>query len=61
MGVMEPFKILIVGGSYSGLACAVHLLDLTSGSSPKNAKEDFSGHDCIPIEITIIDERDGYC
>jgi len=59
-------KILVIGGSYGGLAAALNLLDLcsgkparfTAGSTEKlTAPKEIS----IPIQIKILDERDGYC
>ncbi|KAI1477843.1 FAD/NAD(P)-binding domain-containing protein [Daldinia eschscholtzii] len=45
----NPYKILIAGGCYSGLAVAVNLLEKCDTiESP------------IPVEITIVDERDGF-
>ncbi|KAI1778011.1 FAD/NAD(P)-binding domain-containing protein [Hypoxylon cercidicola] len=45
----NPYRVLIVGGCYSGLAVAVNLLEKCDTiESP------------IPVEITIVDERDGF-
>ncbi|KAI1213189.1 FAD/NAD(P)-binding domain-containing protein [Annulohypoxylon truncatum] len=45
----NPYKVLIAGGCYSGLAVAINLLDKCDTiESP------------IPVEITIVDERDGF-
>lgn len=67
----EPFRVLIAGGSYGGLAVAVNLLDLTRGlparSGPKPAEGDNEfqtprpPQPQIPVDITIVDERDGFC
>lgn len=57
------FRVLIVGGSYGGLAAALTLADLTRGHTARfnydpQAKAPPTG---IPIQITVVDERDGYC
>ncbi|KAH9886111.1 FAD/NAD(P)-binding domain-containing protein [Xylariomycetidae sp. FL2044] len=45
----NPYKVLVAGGCYSGLAAAINLLDKCDTiESP------------IPIQITIVDERDGF-
>ncbi|KAK7936695.1 uncharacterized protein PG986_015133 [Apiospora aurea] len=47
----NPFKVLIAGGCYSGLAAAINLLDKCD--SALDAR--------IPVHITIVDERSGFC
>ena len=57
-------RVLVIGGSYSGLAATVNLIDLCDGRQPR-----FSAIPAdvafpktkMPIDITIVDERDGYC
>ncbi|KAI2468965.1 FAD/NAD(P)-binding domain-containing protein [Annulohypoxylon bovei var. microspora] len=45
----NPYRVLIAGGCYGGLAAAINLLDRCDTiESP------------IPVEITIVDERDGF-
>ncbi|KAI1760841.1 FAD/NAD(P)-binding domain-containing protein [Hypoxylon sp. FL1150] len=45
----NPYRVLIAGGCYSGLAVAVNLLEKCDTiESP------------IPVEVTIVDERDGF-
>lgn len=62
--VQQPYRILIAGGAYGGVSAAVNLLDLSLGRSARldpdkaPAKEALDG---VPIEIHIVDERDGYC
>ncbi|KAK8108487.1 hypothetical protein PG984_014288 [Apiospora sp. TS-2023a] len=46
----NPFKVLIAGGCYSGLAAAINLLDKCD--SALDAR--------IPVSITIVDERSGF-
>ncbi|KAF4965675.1 hypothetical protein FZEAL_10738 [Fusarium zealandicum] len=56
-------RVLIAGGCYAGLSAAVNLLDLSQGYSPRMDAEPFIHHPNLPhfdIEITIVDERDGY-
>ena len=60
-----PFRVLVVGGSYAGLAAALNLQDLCSGLSPRCGPPVGDGDAAEPqrfdIDITIVDERDGYC
>ncbi|PGH36457.1 hypothetical protein GX50_00642 [[Emmonsia] crescens] len=65
-----PKKVLVIGGSYSGLAAALNLLDLCQGrdcrfdvslkSEAPEASEPAATKEKIPVQITIVDERDGY-
>ncbi|PCG89915.1 Dimeric alpha-beta barrel [Penicillium occitanis (nom. inval.)] len=55
-------RVLVAGGSYAGLSVTLNLLDLCNGLSPR-----FSGTNTpvdrslqSPIEVTIVDERDGF-
>lgn len=44
------YRVLIAGGCYGGLSAAVNLLEKCDTlDSP------------ISVDITIVDERDGYC
>jgi uncharacterized protein with NAD-binding domain and iron-sulfur cluster len=57
-------RVFIAGGSYAGLSAAVNLLDLGNGLSPRMSNEPYAHHPSVPkvnFEITIADERDGYC
>lgn len=57
-------RVFIAGGSYAGLSAAVNLLDLGHGLSPRMAHERYQHHPSVPkvnFQITIADERDGYC
>jgi hypothetical protein len=62
--VQQPYRILIAGGAYGGVSAAVNLLDLSLGRSarlePDKAPAE-EARDGIPIEIHVVDERDGYC
>ncbi|CAN8100929.1 unnamed protein product [Discula destructiva] len=56
-----PFKVLILGGCYSGLSAALNLIDLSEGRAARQGSGVLPGHDGkIPIEVTIVDERDGF-
>lgn len=60
---IRPFRVLIVGGSYGGLSAAVNLLDLSRGRNPRMASDAYSHHPDlkhVPVDITIVDERDGF-
>lgn len=58
-------KVLVIGASYGGLAAALNLLDLCSGRparfKPADDALDLKAPLPIPIEIKLVDERDGYC
>ncbi|WZH50142.1 Apoptosis-inducing factor like protein A [Fusarium acuminatum] len=57
------YKILIIGGSYAGLSAAVNLVDIHHGLQPRQSREPYVHERHLPnhdIEITIIDERDGF-
>ena len=59
-----PWRVLIIGGSYAGLAAATNLLDLSEGRLPRfnpTLERDTRFSYKVPIQITIVDERDGYC
>lgn len=57
-----PFKVLILGGCYGGLSAALNLIDLSEGRAARQGSGVVPGHDGqIPIEVTVVDERDGFC
>lgn len=62
--VQQPYRILIAGGAYGGVSAAVNLLDLSLGRSARLDPEKAPAEEArngVPIEIHIVDERDGYC
>ncbi|SPO05618.1 related to pyridine nucleotide-disulphide oxidoreductase AMID-like [Cephalotrichum gorgonifer] len=56
-------KVLVIGGSYAGLSATVNLLDLGNHIKPRFNYPSYK-HDPeaprTPVEITIVDERDGF-
>lgn len=59
----RSFRVLIVGGSYGGLCTALTLVDLSRGRIPRFSYDrgiEPPAHR-IPVQITVVDERDGYC
>lgn len=57
-------KVLVIGGSYAGLAATVNLIDLCDGKQPRfssTSTEEQLPNTKLPVDITIVDERDGYC
>lgn len=57
-------RVFIAGGSYTGLSTALNLLDLSQGLSPRMAHEPYVHHpelSKVNFQITIADERDGFC
>jgi thioredoxin reductase len=61
----NPTKVLIVGGYYAGLAAALNLSDLCSGKPSRGGHPptppEVEPQPILPIEIKILDERDGFC
>lgn len=60
----QPFRVLIAGGAYGGVSTAVNLLDLSLGRSARLDPDKAPAEEArggIPIDIHIVDERDGYC
>lgn len=56
----KPHKVLIVGGCYAGLSAATNLLDLCEGRAPRFVPRSKPTQQKVPIDITIVDERDGF-
>jgi len=60
-----PHKVLVVGCAYGGISAVVNLLDLIQGKGLRPSgyeAADFLGRKSKNgVEITVIDERDGYC
>lgn len=63
LAIAHPFRVLIIGGSYGGLAAALTLIDLCQGRLPRfNSNPGvIPPQHRIPVKITVVDERDGYC
>lgn len=59
-----PFRVLIVGGSYGGLSAALNLQDLCRGLAPRCGPKPVEGEQVgrpqLNVDITIVDERDGF-
>ncbi|KAK4108312.1 pyridine nucleotide-disulfide oxidoreductase-like protein [Canariomyces notabilis] len=62
--IEQPFRILVVGGSYGGLSAALNLQDLCRGLAPRCGPKPNEGEHVerpqYPVDITIVDERDGF-
>ena len=61
---ISPVKVLVVGGSYGGLAAALNLLDLCKGKQGRCSRDVEAADGLrvnVPIQIKFVDERDGYC
>ncbi|KAJ5343711.1 FAD-dependent pyridine nucleotide-disulfide oxidoreductase [Penicillium brevicompactum] len=60
--VSRSYRVLVIGGSYGGLAAALSLIDLSNARVPRftyNPEAKPPTHR-IPIQITVVDKRDGY-
>lgn len=53
----------MIGGSYGGLAAALALIDLSHARVPRFTYDPEAKPPTyrIPIQITVVDKRDGYC
>ncbi len=60
-GVRSTTEVLVIGASYGGLAAALNLLDLCSGKIARSAAGDSAQPVISPINIAVVDERDGFC
>ncbi|KAJ5131564.1 uncharacterized protein N7515_007603 [Penicillium bovifimosum] len=60
--VSRKFRVLVIGGSYGGLAAALALIDLSQGRVPRFdcSPDSKAPAHRIPIQITVVDKRDGY-
>jgi len=63
---LPPFKVLVIGGSYGGLSAALNVQDLCSARPPRCGEPPKEGeppleHFQVAVDITIVDERDGFC
>lgn len=55
-------KVLVIGGAYAGLAASLNLLDLCAGRIARFSTDpEAKPTSPLPVEIKIVDERDGYC
>lgn len=64
LGKTRKHRVLVVGCAYGGVTAVVNLLDLEKGQGRQSVYPgaDFSGKRCKRgIEVTVIDQRDGYC
>jgi hypothetical protein len=60
----NPHRILVVGCAYGGISAVLNLLEYSQGKARQSVYPgpDFKGIKCSRgVEITVIDERDGYC
>lgn len=61
--ISRSYRVLVIGGSYGGLAAALSLIDLSQARVPRfTSNPDVKPPKyTIPIKITVVDKRDGYC
>ncbi|RMZ78272.1 hypothetical protein DV736_g6693, partial [Chaetothyriales sp. CBS 134916] len=60
MTVREAVRVLIAGGAYAGIAAALNLLDLCHARQARGSRFPTDTPTFVPVEICIVDERDGY-
>jgi hypothetical protein len=64
LNLSHPHRILVVGCAYGGISAVINLLEYSQGKARQSVYPgpDFKGAKCSRgVEITVIDERDGYC
>jgi len=64
LSLSNPNRVLVVGCAYGGISTVVNLLELSQGKARQSVYPgpDFKGaRSNRGVEITVIDERDGYC
>lgn len=61
MAEEKPVRILILGGAYGGMAAAMNLADLCVGKPTRFGLANPQPGRKMPLDITMVDERDGYC
>jgi hypothetical protein len=56
-------KVLVIGGSYAGLAATITLLDLCRGRTSTGSipPDGIDSKLKTPVQIKLVDERDGFC
>lgn len=62
--IQSLHKIVVVGGAYGGVSAIINLLAMADGKELPYGGNPLTGLD-VPLkqrlEITLIDERDGFC
>ncbi|KAJ5970101.1 FAD-dependent pyridine nucleotide-disulfide oxidoreductase [Penicillium vulpinum] len=60
--VSRKFRVLVIGGSYGGLSTVLALIDLSQGRLARFScnPDDKAPTHRIPLQITVVDKRDGY-
>jgi len=54
--------VLVIGGAYAGSAASLNLFDLCDGRVARfSTNPEVKSTSPLPVEIKIVDERDGYC
>lgn len=64
MSLSSPHRVLVVGCAYGGVSAIVNLLEYSNGKGRQSVYPgpDFKGAKSKRgVEVTVIDERDGYC
>lgn len=63
ISLARRFRVLIAGASYGGLSAALTLLDLSRCQLARfnYDPEIKQPQHHIPVDITLVDEKDGFC
>lgn len=64
LALSNPHRVLVVGCAYGGISAVINLLEYSKGKArpPVYPGPDFKGaKSSRGLEITVIDQRDGYC
>lgn len=66
LSLSAPHRVLVVGCAYGGISAVVNLLDCAKGKGMRDNyipdTVDFKNKKSKQgVEVTVLDERDGYC
>lgn len=63
----KPHRVLVLGGAYAGVTAVLGLLNGLDGKPIRPVQGDSNKSDLPnprpkrPVEITLVDQRDGFC
>lgn len=60
----NPHRVLVIGCAYGGISAVINLLEYSQGRARPDVYPGLDFHGVKSergVEVTVIDERDGYC